>query len=196
LTAAHCYPPQEDYVTYSVTINFTNAEQLTGYEHLRQIHESLLFPEYNVSIPYLNDIMLLKLSSPVWEVEPLDINSDPNVPTDGQLMSVMGFGATYDSNVSDPYAILRFPEVLQEAELQVVGDEECFLQYGLESAINVPFILCAFAPEEAACRGDSGGPLIIERPSQSDLEVGIVSFGLDCASTGSTLFTQVSFYYE
>jgi hypothetical protein len=69
--------------------------------------------------------------------------------------------------------------VLQEVEIPVVSNAACNAEYG---GIITDVMLCAGVLDGSAdaCIGDSGGPLLVEG-SNGHVQVGIVSFGQDCA---------------
>lgn len=57
---------------------------------------------------------------------------------------------------------------------------------------------CAWDPnlKKDSCRGDSGGPLqFFHNPNTSHV-VGIVSFGIACASNLPTIYTRVAYYLD
>ena len=53
-------------------------------------------------------------------------------------------------------------------------------------------MICAFAPGTDACQGDSGGPLAVRGPDGSYSQIGIVSFGFECAKNLPGLYTRVA----
>lgn len=59
--------------------------------------------------------------------------------------------------------------------------------------------LCAYDPEgkRDSCQGDSGGPLQFTRTNSSlPKVVGIVSFGIGCASGIPGIYTRVAYYLD
>ena len=75
------------------------------------------------------------------------------------------------------------PSFLQEVEVTAITNTECRNDYG-SSAVS-PQMLCCDETGRGACQGDSGGPLIIPGGnSASDVQVGTVSWGIDCALPG------------
>lgn len=57
---------------------------------------------------------------------------------------------------------------------------------------------CAWDPNlrKDSCRGDSGGPLqIFHNPNTSHV-VGIVSFGIECASNLPTIYTRIAYFID
>lgn len=93
---------------------------------------------------------------------------------------------------------------LEKAELITFPLSECnttFLDYN-EMIMERPFRgglspgqYCAYDPDRKrdSCLGDSGGPLQIVNPSGPSTVVGVVSFGLGCATLPG-LYTRVAYY--
>lgn len=106
---------------------------------------------------------------------------------------VVGHGDTRKSS----FSLLAEPSaVLQAVALPTVADSLCDAEYvrrtGVAGLVNAPTMLCAgFAngadandgnrPKDS-CHGDSGGPLIYDAGSGYE-QIGVVSWGLDCAKT-------------
>lgn len=63
---------------------------------------------------------------------------------------------------------------LKEAELRVVGDDECAADAHAQSQV------CAEGFLADSCQGDSGGPLLATTPA-GPVQVGVVSYGTGCA---------------
>jgi len=118
-----------------------------------------------------NDIMLVKLKEP--SSAPV-IKYDGALPPVGSDATVMGWGTTESQgDVSN---------VLLEATLQVVSNEDCNFAYNGEITENM---MCAASEGKDTCQGDSGGPIIIkgETPDE-DIQIGVTSWGRGCAQNG------------
>jgi len=94
----------------------------------------------------------------------------------------LGWGHTSERAVVDN---LQLADVLQEALLGYVPNEECekaqenFLSY--QGRITED-MMCTFGTHRDTCFGDSGGPIILPGNSHlEDIQVGVVSWGEDCA---------------
>lgn len=91
-------------------------------------------------------------------------------------VTVIGFGTTSSGgDVSD---------ILLEVGVDVISNNECAQAYSAQGLPIDDSMICASAPGKDSCQGDSGGPLIIKCPNNADVLVGIVSWGIGCASPG------------
>ena len=118
MSVAHC---GEDLTYAFANVNFTQDFFRFGYsgnEHLSQVQDWVLHPDYNIT-DRSNDVMILKLeTSAPFSYTPLRYNTDPTVPAEGEPVSVIGMGWTdFDSETE--------PMFLQEAEVDVVSLDQC-----------------------------------------------------------------------
>ena len=94
-------------------------------------------------------------------------------------------------------------------DLNVISDEECALTEVFNSqgkyfdfqdnVTDWELTLCALgANGKDACQGDSGGPLVVRGGnSGADIQVGVVSWGIDCGIVGIPgIYSQVSTAYN
>lgn len=117
------------------------------------------------------DIMLVKLSEPVLDVDLVELNFDRNVPADGDPVTVIGFGDTEPDGT--------FSSILLETQVEVVPFFDCNSYFG---AIVDELMICAGTETGGrdSCQGDSGGPLFTD----SKVQIGVVSFGDSCGQPG------------
>ncbi|CAG9785716.1 unnamed protein product [Diatraea saccharalis] len=82
--------------------------------------------------------------------------------------------------------------------LPIFDKNECVNKYRTLGANLIERQICAggtFA--EDACRGDSGGPLMMKRPEGTWVSVGVVSFGYGCGRDGwPGVYTSVASYTD
>ena len=141
-----------------------------------------------------NDIMLLKMSSPVNVPDSnVSITNEPTIPailmnldfaepTTGTLLTVIGLG-TVSSGGSPPSALLK-------VSVPVISASSCKTQLsslGYRS-FDSHVMMCAgyAAGGKDSCQGDSGGPLFAKALSNSSfIQYGVVSFGFGCADANS-----------
>jgi secreted trypsin-like serine protease len=196
LTAAHCV----DFLTSVDQIRvLTGTKSLLFGGTRRAVSKILIHPRYrNVAGGF--DIALIKLTGPVHTVPIVNINviSKPATGSETQMYAapgminrVVGWGRT---NVADP--ALR-PADLLHASVPIVSNPVCRAAYAGTGAGIRNSMICAGAAnvDRGACRGDSGGPLLVTKGNQKlRAQVGIVSFGIgNCTQVGRpAVYTRVS----
>nr|XP_057921916.1 serine protease 27-like [Doryrhamphus excisus] len=172
LTAAHCVEQNNMFDT-EVYIgrrsqNGSNPNEVSRMMALVKCH-----PEFDFGT-LANDICLVKLSAPVNftnYIQPICLADSGSTVHAGTSTWVTGWGSLSVDWV--------FPDILQEVNLPIVGNNECNC-YLKERAIENS--ICAGFKEGGmdACQGDSGGPLMIKK-NESWIQLGITSFGISCA---------------
>ncbi|KAF4528108.1 hypothetical protein B566_EDAN016589 [Ephemera danica] len=82
---------------------------------------------------------------------------------------------------------------LKKVELNVVSDDSCQRAFS-----NVgPDQICTFKNGSDACQSDSGGPVLWQDPSTRRLHlVGIISYGVRCASDLPAVNTRITSYLD
>ena len=173
LTAAHCQG-----VAHSVVLGRHDLADFDG--DVFAVKAELPHPKYD-GILSNNDFMLIFLDgySAAEDVVAVRLNSDPLVPAAGRDATVVGWGDTDISFVED------ISDVLMKVVVSVVSNDECGAVedsgYSYKGRITNS-MLCAWADGRDSCQGDSGGPLVIRGGGvRSDVQVGIVSWGMGCA---------------
>lgn len=178
LTAAHCQGGP-----YNAIIGRHDLESNSG-ESIPMERE-IPHPDYNADITDA-DWMLIKLRSSTTQNIPfIKINSDSSQPSPGQEVTVMGWGDTTADDQTQELA-----EKLMSVTVNAISNQECDDSEGTIGGWSENYhgqitenMLCARDNGEDSCQGDSGGPLVIlgNNPSQ-DVQVGVVSWGIGCAS--------------
>lgn len=194
VTAAHCMVD----MGYSST-NFSTLKVLSGAttlsttqavasgHTLSNVSAVYVHENYNNST-YVNDIALIKLSSPVTSsaIGAVSTTTTPYYTT-GSLATVAGWGTTVENSTTD------YPVTMNEVDIPVVSLATCQASYGSQVTSNM---LCAgyISGGKDSCSGDSGGPLFIGTGSGYAL-IGIVSFGNGCAEPNYYgVYTKASSY--
>jgi trypsin len=179
LTAAHCIGAYSS----DVIIGSNDLHGRDGAERI-DIEFILPHPDYYPNTVE-NDIMLVKLASP--SSGPLvTLNTDPNLPQDGQAVTVIGFGLTSEGG--------DISVKLLDVEVKTVDFETCNRQLS-EMIFPETHICAGVAPGgKDSCSGDSGSPLL---DSATKVQYGIVSFGVGCARTNSPgVYTRISAFSD
>lgn len=198
LSAGHCQGGID-----LVTVGRHNVDTgKAGEEHT--VAKEVVHPDYNDD-NLANDIMLLFLDEDDGGVvreegranKFVRINSLRIRPQREEQCVVMGWGDTNPGFRND------FSDVLMEAEVYAISNTECESsesRWDSYEGCIAEGHLCAWDPQNSrdSCQGDSGGPLIIEGDTpEEDLQVGVVSFGRDCADKNFPgVYTRVSHYYD
>ncbi|XP_042874674.1 clotting factor B-like [Penaeus japonicus] len=189
LTAAHCFFDLDTGLKASIvevrygSINYNRGTIVTSTVFITH-------PEYD-NATYANDVALVRLP------EPLQYQSDPNLRPiclgldEDNLFSgkavATGWGRT-------SYGGTR-PDILQEVELDLISMSEC------EAKIRLPAdtsrVLCTLTPYKDTCQGDSGSPLVVEIGFGRWVQVGINSYGIECARPQyPSVYMRVSAYVD
>ncbi|KAL7539929.1 hypothetical protein ACHAXR_009709 [Thalassiosira sp. AJA248-18] len=205
LTAAHCSG-------YASTVELRRDDRSAPFDETQheriEVAYEIKHPEWNVDTVD-NDFMLMKLVKPSEGSPVVKLNTDPNFPSiPGEQMTLMGWGDTNpDPDVNEPGMQLT------EIQLEYIPNESCSKKEGeLEDGGYVKYesrvtdnMMCAMdedggrgdlVVDEDTCLGDSGGPMISPSTGNVDVQVGIVSWGIGCASpTFPGVYSRVSSQY-
>lgn len=105
----------------------------------------------------------------------------------GRKATVAGWGRV---GVNDNPSYL-----LKKADVQIMTLSECNrTSIGPHLADTM---MCAYAQNTDACQGDSGGPLVYARNGRKMEQIGVVSWGIGCASDGVPgVYTKVTDYLD
>jgi MYXO-CTERM domain-containing protein len=171
LTAAHCVTPSvvqlpdQATVTARTRVHFdtVNLNRDAG----RSIAASMTIPKPGFSINALgsNDIGLVKLATPVTDIEPVRVNFDPTKAPVGLVVTQVGYGATQGGN--PPGGSFGVANVLVDRTSTSCAPYR-------QSNENV---LCFNQTDsKGKCQGDSGGPSFAMIDGQLT-QVGVTSFG-------------------
>jgi len=185
LTAAHCV---EDTIRqyWTVAIGINDIRSVSS-SHVRHVSHILQHGNY-IKQDNLNDITLVKLSSPV-DLSGSHARSaclpDHNENFDNLVCTVTGWGAIQ----TDGGAVT----MLREVDLPIMTNSVC--SYYLNQNVHNSNICAGFASGgKDSCQGDSGGPLVCKKNGVWKL-AGIVSWGYGCAKANSPgVYTRVSSY--
>uniref|UniRef100_A0A3Q3X228 Peptidase S1 domain-containing protein n=1 Tax=Mola mola TaxID=94237 RepID=A0A3Q3X228_MOLML len=156
----------------------------------RKVEDAVCHPDYDV-FTFDNDICLLKLSAPVNFTDyiyPVCLAAANSTFHSGTSSWVTGWGVTENGTL---------PDILQEVEVPVVGNNECECSYPSGITDNM---ICSGHRQggKGICQGDGGGSLLIEDRNNSVwLQIGILSFTRGCALPMIPAgYTRVSRYQE
>ncbi|KAL6030219.1 hypothetical protein STEG23_035747 [Scotinomys teguina] len=179
VSAAHCYKKR-----IQVRLGEHNVNILEGNEHFVTAAKIIKHPNFDVRT-LENDIMLIKLSSPVTLNARVTTVALPTycAPAGTQCL-ISGWGDTLSSGVNHP-------DLLQCLEAPLLPQIDCETSYPGRITNNM---VCAGFLEggKDSCQGDSGGPVVCKGELQ-----GIVSWGYGCALKDSPgVYTRVCNYVD
>ena len=178
LTAAHCGPGGSEFVGETVRVG---AMRLDGNDNAQEakVVEQIVHPSYN-DANVENDLMILVLDDGV-QIQGsviLDVSNDVFDLQEGTTLTTLGLGVTdYNSET--------MPEQLMDVEVGAFSDQACVDAYGTgPDGVNLSNMFCAGVATggKDACSGDSGGPIVRHVGGNVHKQVGVVSWGVDCAS--------------
>ena len=186
LTVAHCASWPGPY--QRVDIDQHNLDDRDEEHEYLFAREPILHPQH-VLLPdeFAYDFAIVRLYGAA-QTPPVRLNRDPAVPSkQGEPLTVFGWGFLDDDIPSN---MVKSP-VLLETEIGYVPNDVCIDLEGIDPKTQKLFsygeryvqdeTMCAHHPDRGSCLGDSGSPLIIRgNAAAGDLQVGLVSFGLDC----------------
>lgn len=192
LSAAHCASAFD-----KVIVGLYNLSDIAGnMTESFGVSTEYRHPQYN-DFTTQYDVLLIKLDGNITVVDPVRINDDTTIPTMSDALGVMGWGATsFASNNVD------YPELLHDVELSYIPNIRC-RQMKDDTGLNLgPWLfedmMCATDDGKDSCYGDSGGPLVKLGSTSSDepdLQVGIVSWGLECGGPVPGIYHRLSYTY-
>ncbi|ROT71663.1 hypothetical protein C7M84_009999 [Penaeus vannamei] len=188
LTAAHCFFDDNGNAATSVvvqygSINLATATEVTALRYIT--HE-----DYN-STSLLHDIALIELPQALAyandpNVQPICLGEEEDYNFGGKVVATGWGDLSYDTKES--------PDTLQEVMLDLITTEECKTTEDLPSDTSV---ICALTPNKDTCSGDSGGPLFTQLCDGRWAQLGIVSYGFECARPSRPgVYTKVSAYFD
>ena len=162
LTAAHCTEAVRSSIVAVLGTNDNNHD-----EQRRSIRRIQLHPSYDDPTREY-DMALLQLDEPVMDTPVIQLANVNHHEWWSSLeqqplynLTVLGWGATTDRGFNS--------DVLRQAELKVVPDEECELAY-IYDEVHPPSMLCAASNDyPGPCFRDSGGPLILLGKNQPNI---------------------------
>lgn len=198
LTAAHCVASGTGAIAPDALYIWANSHTLTGSDGNRiPVTQVLVHANFNTTTAE-NDIALLELAAPVAGpyVGLPTTDALRALATPSTVATVIGWGTT---------ATVQRAEQRQQVNVPVVDNPTCAAAYGVWELFVGDDMLCAGYADGGydACSGDSGGPLVVPNPQVTAngapgwIEIGIVSWGRDCAKAGAYgVYTRTSSFIE
>lgn len=172
LTAAHCLVGEKA-DKLQVAVGRTNIDDLSTGQTLF-VDRVVIHPDYAKTGTF--DAALVHLTSdanvPAIALAPL---GEDSLEQQGARLTVAGWGTEF---FGSPF----IPAQLKAVDVSAVADGNCTTN-GL-AGFQPDSEICAEALGGDSCQGDSGGPLFGNLADGRRVQVGIVSYGLGCATPG------------
>jgi len=167
LTAAHCFDRVNSEEDIEVLVGLHSINHQTDFDRheVSKIDNHRKWP--NGDVDYDISILTIHPSVRGSFLMPVCLPADTNTKYVGQEATVTGWGRVSTNGPGSP--------VLKEADVTVISDKDCKAKLRKKFRVDSSHI-CAMAPGENSCEGDSGGPLIVEENGRWTL-VGVVNGG-------------------
>jgi secreted trypsin-like serine protease len=196
LTAAHCFVAAVGTEGRRQTVAAADLLVVVGLAHVPavivqgddiarkalKVKTVVYHPEFQPSV-FGNDIALVQLDKPTGvPAMPITGPDDRNSDLAGLSATIVGWGFTQESDGTNTDLL---PADLQEVEMPIVDITTCKTAYTTSAlkgnSIDDRNICAGFkAGGRDACRGDSGGPLMVRAETGEWVQAGIVSWGEGC----------------
>ncbi|XP_049279959.1 CLIP domain-containing serine protease B9 [Anopheles funestus] len=177
LTAAHCVAHMSSYdvARLSVKLGDHNIRSNTEVQHVERRVKRLVRHRGFDSRTLYNDVAVLTMDQPVpftKQVRPICLPAADNTRAyNGHTATVIGWGSLRENGPQ--------PAILQEVNLPIWTNNECRIKYGPAAPGGIiDTMLCAGQAAKDSCSGDSGGPLMVNDGTWT--QVGVVSWGIGC----------------
>lgn len=178
ITAAHCVievlqKPYEIVVTAD-RARLSSPEGLTV-----PVKGIVLHPQFNI-FTNANDVAIIKLERAILISSYAALPSSSFTYDSGKRLSLYGWGYTTQNYRTQA-------DMLQEAEIPIIPDDQCFNAFGESFFLNAMFCAGKRSSSSTAgdgvdsCNGDSGGPIGYWE-GDSFVLTGLTSWGYECAS--------------
>ncbi len=181
LTAAHCVDPavlgasSQAQVTANTRVHFDTVDVTRDAGRVIPAAETIKKPQFNVNALGANDIGLIKLQTPVTDIQPIPINFDPAMAPVGLTPILMvGFGKTENNMFGKQFKL----------------DNQTAISCQSFGGSNQSLLCFSQTNGKGKCEGDSGGPSFATIGGVRKV-VGVTSFGdQNCQAFGADTRTD------
>lgn len=192
ITASHCMSGESPAILSVVIGDHTRNDQTNAVRQTLDVDSIFMHPDYN-SRTLVNDVALVKVSTPITFGPDLQPVCGPE-PTDQY---------EYKKSVCSGWGTLSSggpccPQTLNYVSLNITTNTFCNDAYPRDQI--TADMICASdnigGTERDSCQGDSGGPLAVKGPNGAFTIVGIVSWGIGCASGFPGVYSRVGHFND
>jgi V8-like Glu-specific endopeptidase len=191
LTAAHCVYNRKGMID-AVYINaYKPFQRNAGYPfHFSFVEKYIVHYDFDDN-PNDSDVAIVTLRSLVDldDYPPIQLADSSLLVQDGESVQILGFGQ--QSETGDDW-----PTTLQVADVPFLSQTSCKDFYATNQ-VRVDMVCGGnLAGGADACKGDSGGPMIVQRGGEA-YQIGSVSWGNGCGRPNKPgVYASVQYHYE
>ncbi|XP_014253672.1 trypsin-like [Cimex lectularius] len=192
LTAAHCIP---DFWFSRLTVRVGEYDIGTTDEPIKHADKKVkrVVSHQDYDRKYLsNDVALIELDTPAVLTETVDITCLPDGAEPVKTEECVAYGWGFTDKIQG---------ILKKVDQSIISKDECenrmrHTPLGKNFSLHPGFFCAVGEITKEIWKGDGGGPLIC--PQQKDdtrlVQVGIISWGIDCGNRKPTVFASVDHY--
>jgi len=187
MTAAHCMEGETPAILSVVIGDHTRNDNSNTVRRALTVEQIIMHEDYD-DWDYYNDIALVKVTEAIEFNEDIQPICGPD--SDDQYV--------YRRTLTSGWGTLSAggaccPQTLQYVSMNITTNEYCQSRYPYDISVDM---ICATdnigSTERDSCQGDSGGPLFVADDNNVFSVVGIVSWGIGCASGYPGVYARVS----
>ncbi|KAL5102890.1 Transmembrane protease serine 3 [Taenia crassiceps] len=208
LTAKHCFDSQldpsltQDPSRLTVRVGEYNLHKPEEFQVDHEVEKIFIHPStasnYDNQYGVMDDIALLKLTHPVTfnrNVQPACLPYPDEQFRAGTVCTVAGWGVTEAGAEVSP--------ILRHINIPLISLDDCkdiftpLMLWNPKFQIHPSFICAGNSETMDACQYDSGGPMMCRSGVDGQyIVVGVISFGIKCASGYPGIYTRVTSYLD
>jgi secreted trypsin-like serine protease len=192
VTAAHCMSGETPAIVSVVIGDHTRNDNSNTVRRTLDVSAIFSHPNYN-SRTLVNDIALIKVTAPI--VFNGDIQPICGPEQSDQFVHRKTFCSGWGTLSSGGACC---PQTLQYVSMNITTNAYCNNAYPRDQ-ISADMI-CATdntgSTQRDSCQGDSGGPLFVQDDNGNHILVGIVSWGIGCASGYPGVYARVTHFHQ
>jgi trypsin len=192
LTAGHCMDGEIPLIVSMVVGDHTRNDNSNTVRRHHDVQAIIIHEEYDDWNLY-NDIALVKVSQPIEfneDIQPI-CAPDPDNSYAHTRTVASGWGTLSSGGAC-------CPQTLQYVSMNITTNEYCQNAYPFDDVSDD--MICATdntgSRERDTCQGDSGGPLTVQRENGAFEAVGVVSWGIGCASGYPGVYARVGHFVD
>lgn len=192
ITAAHCMAGETPAIVSVVIGDHTRNDNSNTVRQRLDVDSIHSNPSYN-PIRLTNDVSLIKVSTPIQFSADLQPVCGPDRSSDYHYRKSVcsGWGTIVSGGAC-------CPQTLRYVSLNVTTNAFCDAEYPRDQI--TADMICASdnsgGNTRDSCQGDSGGPLAVKEADGTFTLVGIVSWGIGCASGYPGVYSRVTHFHD